>query len=129
MTGDRFGGTALLFDMDGVEYLHLAAFHGDGAKAPHRMHLPVRPKGTPVKPGRITWEYEVYGDTVEVTPSVKVETNDGPGTPNRETFHNEGVWRVKFERFTPLPDLVWDDGIGDHGQRRRFAELNPGVIV
>lgn len=121
---DRFEGTGLLFEFDGLECLHVLAVRANGDRKPERMAIPVRPRGTPPK-DRLTWEYVVIGDELEVSPSVKVGGMDG----HPETFHNEGLWRVKFERFTPLPKIVWTDGVGDHGQRKRFNELNPGDFI
>lgn len=116
---DRFEGTALLISWEGVEYLHVLAVRANGDQRPWRTAIPVRPLGTPANPKAMTWEYEIRGDEIEVRPSVKI--GDNP-----ERFHNEGLWRVKFERFTPSAEIIWNDGIGDHGQRARFIELNPG---
>jgi hypothetical protein len=122
---DRMEGTALLSPVGGeyqVEYLHCLCVRENGDRRPWRIALPVRPRGTPVNPRRTTWEYAITGDTIEVSPSVKIGGMDG----HPEQFHNEGIWRVKFERFTPSPEIIWFDGVGDHGQRARFTELNPG---
>lgn len=126
---DRLEGRAILFPLDGIEYLQVVAVRANGDRKPHRMSIPVRPKGTP--PGKsLTWEYTILRpNRIQVSPSVKVTTNTGPGTPEIEIFHNEGIWDVEYEHFTPLPEMVWEDGVGDHGQRRRFKELNPGDIT
>ncbi len=69
----------------------------------------------------MSWEYTITGDTIHVSPSVKVNDHEG-----RETFHSDRDWAVKFERFTPSAEIIWVDGVGDNGQRKRFIELNPG---
>jgi len=115
-------GTALLCPFEGREYLHVLCVRENGDQKPFRICLPVRARGTPEIPGRTTWEYHEIGDQLEVTPSVKIGGFDG--VP--EKFHNDGIWRVKFERFTPTAEVQWVDGVGDHGQRARFIELNPG---
>lgn len=119
-THDRFEGTALLCPFEGTEYLHVLAVRGNNDRKPWRMCIPVRPTGT-AKTDRLTWEYAINGDMIHVHPSVKVTDHE-----DRETFHSPGQWAVKFERFTPSTELIWNDGIGDHGQRKRFVELNPG---
>lgn len=119
---DRIEGVALLAPWEGVEYLHALCVRENGDCKPWRLCLPVRPKDAPENPKSMTWQYTVRGDMLEVQPSVKINGGDPP----KEIFHNEGVWRVRFERFTPSPDIIWKDGIGDHGQRARFIELNPG---
>lgn len=125
---ERFEGRAILFELDGVEYLHVIAVWENGDTKPHRMAIPVRPKGAP-QGKHATWEYETDGkNRITVRPSVEV-TNDGTGTPGPETFHSDVGWGFEFERFTPTSEIVWIDGIGDHGQRRRMKELNPGDIV
>lgn len=118
---DRFEGTALLSSYEGVEYLHILGVRANGDRRPWRQVIPVRPSGTPENSKRHSWQYTVHGDTLEVSPSVKVSE----GEPMVEIFHNEGLWRVRFERFTPSAELIWVDGIGDHGERKRFTELNP----
>lgn len=118
---DRFEGTALLVPYEGVEYLHVLAVRENGDKKPHRMCIPVRPVGSPENPTRMTWEYAIAGNTIHVSPSVKVTDHQG-----KETFHSAGQWAVKFEHFTASAEMIWEDGIGDHGQRARFIELNPG---
>lgn len=119
---DRFEGVALLLPpWEGVEYMQVLAVRENADQKPFRMDLPVRPAGTPPNPKRMTWEYELRGDVLHVKPSVKI--TDGEG---KETFHSAGEWSVKFERFTPTEEIIWKDGIGDHGQRARFIELNPG---
>ena len=118
---DRFEGTALLSPYEGVEYLHVLAVRENGDKKPHRMCISVRPAGTPENPKRTTWEYAIQGDTIHVSPSVRSTDHEG-----KETFHSVGAWSVRFERFTPTPEIVWVDGVGDNGQRARFIELNPG---
>lgn len=109
---------------EGQEYLDLLAVRANGDQKPHRMQIPVQEGGSPQRP-RMTWKYRIIGDQLEVSPSVKVGGTDG----HPETFHNEGLWRVRFERFTPSPEVVWDDGVGDHGQRKRFSELNIGDFI
>lgn len=118
---DRFEGTALLIPYEDIEHLHVLAVHADGSKRPHRMWVPVQPAETPKKEGRTTWEYTIAGDTIHVSPSVKTTDHEG-----KELFHSAGQWAVKFERFTPSAEVQWKDGIGDHGERARFIELNPG---
>ncbi len=120
---DRMEGIALLTPFDGVEYLHVLCVRENGDQKPWRLALPVRPAGSP-QGDRLTWQYTIHGDMIEVQPSVKIGGTDTP-----ETFHNAGLWRVRFERFTPTEEIIWNDGIGDHGQRRRFIELNPGDIA
>lgn len=121
---DRFEGTALLTPYEGVEYLHVLAVRENGDKKPHRMCLPVRPAGSPENPRQMTWEYDIRGEMIHVHPSVKVTDHE-----DKETFHSAGEWAVKFERFTPSEEVQWNAGIGDHGQRTRFIELNPGDFV
>lgn len=128
---DRFEGTALLAPWEGIEYLHVLAVRENGDKKPHRMCIPVRPAGSPQNPKSMTWEYTIAGDTIHVSPSVKVTEevplgNRGELSTGKETFHSAGQWSVKFERFTPSEEIQWVDGVGDHGQRARFIELNPG---
>lgn len=119
---DRMEGVALLCPGDGVEWLHVLCVRENGDKKPWRICLPVRPRGTPANPSRMTWEYAERGAEIEVSPSVKI----GGVGEYPEQFYNEGLWRVKFERFVPSAEIHWVDGVGDHGERARFVELNPG---
>ena len=118
---DRFEGTALLTSHEGVEYLHVLSVRANGDQKPWRQALPVRAAGSPLNPKSLTWEYEIRGSFINVHPSVKIGGEGGV-----ETFHSAGEWSVKFERFTPSAEVIWKDGLGDHGQRARFIELNPG---
>lgn len=79
--------------------------------------IPVRLRGTP-ETGK-TWEYDICGDVIHVTPSLLIETTRPvPGTekvpngPMREVelFHNGSDWRVKFVRYDPAvhgPNGAW----------------------
>lgn len=105
MNGDIIDGIAIL-DLPrdaGGERLLCHCRRANGQK-PILISLPVRPRGTP-DDARGAWQYDIDGDTIHVTPSVKVSwkervegEDDVAKWPDVERFHNTGDWRVKFER-------------------------------
>ncbi len=103
MEGDEIRGVAILDQPAGAPTEHLLCYcwRADG-KLPILISLPVRPRGTAKE--HASWEYDIEGDTIHVTPSVKVSWKDlsvheDPAQcPDVERFHNPGDWRVKFER-------------------------------
>lgn len=108
--GDEIRGTSILHTPQGAdgsalgEYLLVFCVPGDGGK-PMLGSIPVRVRGTPEN-GRTSWEYDIHGDTIHVTPSLKMSQRR-PHPENKdawvdtEIFHNGADWRVKFERTTP----------------------------
>ncbi len=67
-------------------------------KAPHVSSIPVYEKGQP-EPG-YAWQYEVVGDRLHITPSLR-ESTTGPSGELVEKFHNDYSWSVRFELALP----------------------------
>lgn len=102
---DKIIGTAVLQG----DYLHFVyARISDGHC--DFTHIPVVPKGREHPQDQPYWDYEENGDTLHVTPSVRMFTTDKKGNEH-EIFHNEGQWDVKFIRLPePAPKInpeVW----------------------
>ena len=88
------------------------------------VRIPVRLRGTPDRTPS-TLEYDLQGDMIHVTPSLKVSTRRPPeGDPDAlhdkwvdvELFHNGGDWRVRvvmttqgtgYERFVKENGSDW----------------------
>ncbi len=102
-----------------MERILVNAIYKDGKL--RREDLPVHPKGNPGPTSHPSWEYEIKGDTLHVSPSVRIRTTKPSEThPDRmdpvELFHSDGAWSVKFKEFIP----------GEYVQASDlFRELNP----
>lgn len=91
---DEIIGIAVLGTLsNGGEYLFVQC-RSDAHRTIQEIHIPVKPKGSSSHPGGKCWEYEIAGDMIHVTPSLKIFGGAG-GTEN---FHNAGAWSVKFVR-------------------------------
>lgn len=88
---DYIGGIAIL-DRRDPRREHLHAFGIRDGKPPTYISIPVYPKGTP-KPSECAWEYQIIGDKLDVTPSVRQMS--GPNGP--DIFHNTYNWQVQFK--------------------------------
>jgi len=119
---DQIIGTAVLDrakpDYAPYERLFVLCVYKSGTPTPDT--IPVHPKGTePAK--QPSWAYEIKGDTLHLTPSVRISTTRPSKTKpdemeNVELFHNDGSWSVKFKEFIP----------GDYVQPYDlFKALNP----
>lgn len=83
--------------------LHVLCVYKDGGR--NHDSINVHQKGTPPTTSP-SWEYEVKGDQLDVTPSVRISTTKPSASdPNVmepvELFHNDGKWSVKFVEFKP----------------------------
>lgn len=93
---DHIGGVAIL-DRRDPRREHLYCFGFRDAKTPTYICIPIRSRGTPET--SCTWEYDIQGDVIHVTPSVRQM-----GGPNgAEMFHNTADWRVKFKEVEADP--------------------------
>lgn len=91
---DAVKGTALLIRRTTGEFLQVCACR-DGEK-PRIVTIPVAAEGA--QDARNPWRYREDGETLHMTPSLKLSYAD------RELFHNGFHWDVKFQRFTPPAD-------------------------
>lgn len=113
---DEIKGIAVLDDRNAEQFLFVAcvadhALHGDHTDT-RIIRLPVRQRGAP-KVGENQWEYDVAGESLNVTPSVRVSVRmPEPGQEDRfpeigrdvELFHNGGSWSVRFLRWSEIKD-------------------------
>jgi hypothetical protein len=88
---DHIGGIAVLDLNEKRPHLYCLGIR-DGKPAVF-ISIPIRLRGTPET--SYTWQYDIQGDEVHVTPSVRQM-----GGPNgAERFHNTADWKVKFKMF------------------------------
>src|SRR3954470_7936750 len=93
---DYIGGIAIL-DRRDARREHLFCFGIRDGKPATYISIPIRLRGTPET--SYTWEYDIQGDEIHVTPSVRQM-----GGPNgSEIFHNTADWRVKFKEVESDP--------------------------
>jgi hypothetical protein len=102
---DRVIGIAVLEKPEGRrQLLHILCDPCDHpGEKPFHHYIPVLPKESPEpNPTYVHWKYEVKGDRLHVTPSVRISTTrpKGEGTELVEIFHNEGAWSVAFQDHT-----------------------------
>lgn len=107
---DLVKGVAVLDDRNPADqWLFIVEVAEDPAKSkPFIGRIAVRPRGTPHPPDRPSWEFDVQGNLLHVTPSVRTSTTvpiEG-SKENRvvELFHNSGDWHVAFVRWSQVPE-------------------------
>ncbi len=132
---DRIEGVAILDETllpSRPARLHFICVRANGDRKPWADSIPVRPTRTPVVPGWSTWEFLIDADVLWMRPSVKMShvtgyTTDVPPKPiEREFFHNEGLWGVRFVRWTRRAEFVDNGGGCDfEGIHAKLRELNP----
>jgi hypothetical protein len=95
------------------------------------VRIPMRPRGTPRTKAK-EWEYDIQGDEIHVTPSVRISVNiPQPGQEDKfpevfreiELFHNGGDWRVRFVLWSAAADKLPDDHPWDYWRRHNAAIL------
>lgn len=107
---DLIKGVAVLDDRDANNlWLFIVEVAEDPKKSkPFIGRIPVRPRGTPHPPDRPSWEFDLQGEMIHVTPSVLTSTTVPiEGSPeNRvvELFHNTADWTVQFVRYSAKPE-------------------------
>ncbi len=96
--------------------------------------IPVRPRGSP-RTAPAEWEFDVQGDLIHVTPSVRLSVNlPVPGRADefpkvhlvRELFHNGGDWTVRFVLWSAAADKLPDDHPWDYWRRANADLLGGG---
>lgn len=99
---DEIVGIAILTDKnpaDGYEYLFVTC-SSPSRKTVHTAAIPIIAEGQP-SPGNRGWTYRERGEFLDCKPSLKmiipVDMNN-PNGAQKELFHNQGAWSVKFVR-------------------------------
>lgn len=107
---DLVKGVAVLDDRNrSDEWLFIVEVAESPQKSkPFIGRIAVRPRGMPHPPDRPSWEYDVQGELLHVTPSVRTSTTvpiEG-SKENREVelFHNSGDWHIPFVRWSAHPE-------------------------
>lgn len=128
---DEIIGTAILNERHTPAVLHVVC-HPKSKKDGHKfpITIPVKLAKDPDPAPAVShgwgkpWSIEIHGDKLTVRPSFKVfypavpAHNGRPAQPERELFHNGGVWTVKFVR--------WHAGLDPDGYHA-LKQVNPGL--
>lgn len=98
--------------------------------------IPVRPRGSPREGAEACWEFDLAGDQIHVTPSVRISVNlpipgradEFPGVfQTRELFHNGADWRIRFVLWSTVADKLPDDHPWDYWRRANADLLGGGT--